>query len=39
MRELFTIMTVGIAAQFIRVLFKLVTTRYYVPGLSEFWNV
>ncbi|MGI8403366.1 MAG: hypothetical protein ACR2OE_01105 [Thermomicrobiales bacterium] len=35
MTELFHITSVGVAAMFFIVVLKLITTRYYVPGLSE----
>lgn len=37
MNELKSIMVTGIAATFWIVLMKLITTRYYVPGLSEVY--
>lgn len=37
MKELQSIALVGLAATFWIVVMKLITTRYYVPGLSEIY--
>ena len=34
-KELFAIMTVGFASIFWIVVMKLLTTKYYIPGLTE----
>lgn len=39
MREFLSITAVGLAATFWIVLLKMITTKYYVPGLSEIYSM
>lgn len=38
MKELQSITLVGLAATFFIVVMKLITTRFYIPGLSEIYG-